>query len=104
MSVDILRLPRQAGKTIRCIGWMLADRENRIIVCANQSRAQELRRRLADLTKTSPSDWTENVMSFDTRTSQLAGRRNKTVWIDQADHLLQQLMYGARLEGVTWDA
>lgn len=104
MGTEILRLPRQAGKTTKCMHWLLGDPDNRIVVTAEVSRARDLRVRLARLTRTTPSDWTSHVVSFDHRTSQMAGRSNKTVWIDQADHLLQRLMYGARLEGVTWDA
>jgi hypothetical protein len=103
MAIHIEQRARQAGKTTHCLNWLLADLKNRIVVTPNEQRAEEIRRMLAEATDTRPNAWDRHVVVCLHPGAQ-QGRKHKSAYIDQADHLLQALLGGHTLEGVTWDA
>jgi hypothetical protein len=102
MGIHIEQRARRAGKTTHCLNWLLADLKNRIIVTPNVERSEEIRRLLAEATDTRPNAWDRHVVVL--HPGALQGRKHKSAYIDQADHLLQGLLGGHVLEGVTWDA
>ena len=101
MSVRIIRMFRQQGKTQACIEWLLEAPEHRVIVTADERRAMDIRMRLASATETGYQTWSRAVLPWGHR--DVVRGRDVEVFIDQADHVLQW-MFSGKLRGVTWDA
>lgn len=129
-EIPILHGARRSGKTKMIIDWFLKDPMNRGIITVSEARAKDIIHRIAEMhedlffyvTERPPADvWHERVpQSRSTwRVPMLAhlrqrvgrmdvlsmrGERRREVMIDQADHLLQNMLGAHRLAGVTWDA
>jgi hypothetical protein len=106
VSLHIIRKLRGRGKTEECISWLLGDSENRVIVVTDVSRATLIKQRLSEKVPPSfPSDWNEQVITWcQVRDGHLHGRKAKHVYIDQIDHILNQMLFPHFLKGITVDA
>lgn len=109
--MEIYQRPRQGGKTHHAITWWMHDPQNRVIVTFNEGAAHHIREQVKErlIDAQGPSigrhlfekyATDRSILSIQT-IGQSKGINTKSVYIDNADVVLQSLVGPHRIDGLT---
>ena len=96
--MNILTMPRGGGKTTQAIGWLLGDRQSRVIVTFD-GPVRFLRRQLIDEHGFDVDEAARAVIAASEARNALRGR-DVTVFVDELEWVLHDLL-GAPVEMAT---
>lgn len=99
--MQVVALDRRKGKTVAALHWLADDPENRVLLTFSEIQVKSLVNTLMQFgVYATVRDARQHVQVFDSAVKNLRGRKVQ-VAIDNADIVLQGMLYGLSLELIT---